>query len=84
MELKETVDGMSSPDFKERFIAEYNQLYIRYTGLLKMLESYKNGTLTFTPKCSYELLFEQSLYMFHYLTILEARAEIEDINLNIE
>lgn len=30
MKLNETVAGMNSTDYKERFKAEYNQLAIRY------------------------------------------------------
>lgn len=36
--LNETVDGMCSTDYKERFVAEYNQLVIRYKGLQNMLD----------------------------------------------
>ena len=31
--LKDTVELMNSTDYKERFIAEYKQLAIRYKGL---------------------------------------------------
>lgn len=37
MKLCETVEGMNSPDYKERFIAEYQQLAIRYNGLKQCL-----------------------------------------------
>lgn len=33
MELKETIEGMTSPDYKERFKAEYRQTKIRYEKL---------------------------------------------------
>ena len=33
MELKDTIIGMTSPDYKERFKAEYQQVKIRYTKL---------------------------------------------------
>ena len=33
MELKDTAKGMSSLDYKERFVAEYQQLKIRYEKL---------------------------------------------------
>ena len=32
-ELKDTVDGMLSTDYKERFVAEYQQTKIRYEKL---------------------------------------------------
>ena len=37
MELKETVEGMTSPDYKERFKAEYRQTKIRYEKLKHFL-----------------------------------------------
>jgi len=40
---------------KKRFKAEYYQDRNRTEGLERMLETYKAGTLSFTPKCSYEL-----------------------------
>lgn len=81
MELKNTIELMLSEDFKDRFKAEYHQLNCRITGLQKMLDKYKNGTLTFKPNCSYELLFEQLVYMENYRDVLLNRAEIENINL---
>jgi hypothetical protein len=81
MELKETKDLMCSSEYKDRFVAEYLQLKIRRNGLANMLMKYKEGTLTFTPKCSYELLYEQLVHMESYLGVLEQRAVIEDIPL---
>lgn len=81
LELKDTIELMGSDDFKERFVAEYLQTKIRYDKLFTMLSKYKEGTLNFTPKCSYELLFEQATHMGHYLHCLEVRAEIEGIKL---
>lgn len=72
---------MKSDDFKERFRGEYMQVKIRYDGLKSMLEKYKAGTLNFQPKCSYELLFEQLIYMDNYIKTLEERAKIEDISI---
>lgn len=37
MVLSETINGMVSEDYKERFIAEYQQLSIRHDGLKKCL-----------------------------------------------
>jgi len=81
MKLLETVEMMNSSDFKERFRAEYFQLKIRKEGLANMLEKYKNGALSFTPKCSYELLHTQLVYMECYMNVLEERAKIENIEL---
>ena len=77
--LYDTAFLMKSNDFKERFQAEYIQLKIRYTGLKEMLKKHKAGTLPFTPKCSYELLFTQIVYMKNYMNVLEERAKVEGI-----
>ena len=81
MNLNETIGMMNSPDFKERTKAEYYQLKIRIEKLEAMLEKYRNGTLDFTPNCSYNLLYEQLVYMKSYLRVLEERARIENIEL---
>lgn len=81
IELKDTCEGMTSPDYKERFKAEYLQLTIRMKGLANMLEKYKAGTLPFKPSCSYELLSKQLNSMNLYKLCLEERAIIEDIDL---
>lgn len=49
--LKDTVDLMNSEDYKERFLAEYKQLTIRYTGLKNMLYKWDRGELNFEPTC---------------------------------
>ena len=80
-QLKDTIELMQSEDFKERFKAEYLQLKIRIEGLSDTLKKYKKGTLTFSPKCSYEILYEQLVHMNNYLNILKERARIEGIEL---
>ncbi|SCI51752.1 crAss001_48 related protein [Intestinibacter bartlettii] len=81
MKLQDTVDLMLGTDFKDRFKAEYYQLDNRITGLQNMLDKYKAGTLEFTPNCTYEMLYEQLVYMELYRVILEERAKIENIEL---
>lgn len=81
MNLTDTVELMNGNDFKDRFRAEYFQLSIRLSKLEKMLCEMKAGALTFTPKCSYELLHEQAVYMRQYKRVLEERAKIEGIDL---
>ena len=81
MNLTDTVELMNGSDFKDRFRAEYFQLSIRLSKLEKMLCEMKAGALTFTPKCSYELLHEQAVYMEQYKRVLEERAKIEGIDL---
>ncbi|WP_196595304.1 crAss001_48 related protein [Pectinatus frisingensis] len=81
MELKDTIKMMNSADYQERYKAEYYQVKVRADKLQAMLKKYKEGTLPFTPSCSYELLYEQLVYMTNYLGILKARAEIENVTL---
>lgn len=81
MNLKETVEMMNSDNYKERFKAEYYQLKIRKEKLEAMLEKYRNGTLEFTPNCSYDLLHTQLVYMECYMNVLEERAKVENIEL---
>ena len=81
MKLQDTIELMNSSDSKDRFKAEYYQLKIRHEWLSKILKGYKEGTLNFTPNCSYELLHTQLVYMECYMNILEERARIENIEL---
>ena len=79
--LRDTIDLMSSDDYKARFIAEYMQLKIRYNNLRKMLIKLEAGTLEFTPTCDSSVLENQAYYMENYLRTLEVRAEVEKIRL---
>lgn len=81
MELKDTIDLMTSEDYKERFKAEYYQTKIRYDKLHKMLVKNEAGVLDFTPTVSISKLMEQKRYMGEYLRMLEIRAVIENIDL---
>ena len=81
MKLVDTIPLMESEDYKERFKAEYYQLTIRIEGLKQMLDKYKNGTLKFTPVCSYALLRKQLKTMEAYAACLEVRATTERIDL---
>lgn len=81
MVLADTVEMMTSADYKERFKAEYHQLKIRVEGLEKMLEKYKAGVLEFNPTCPYDMLYTQLRHMKGYKLILEERAVLEGINL---
>ena len=49
IELKDTVEMMGSADYKERFVAEYVQLKIRYNKLYAVLEKYAADKLDFKP-----------------------------------
>lgn len=77
--LERTKEMMSSPDYKERFQAEYIQLKYRYEKLHRMIVKYEGGTLSFTPSCSLEVLKAQKAAMGNYLYWLEVRAEIESV-----
>ena len=90
MELKETIDKMNSADYKERFIAEYQQTKIRYEKLKYFNTRIKAAEMTCCtaspvemPKhdCPIDLLLEQQHIMGQYLHILEVRAVIEGISL---
>lgn len=79
MELKDTVELMTSADYRQRFEAEYYQLEIRIEKLSKLIRQYETGTLEFTPSCSLELLKYQRQAMHEYLHALKLRAEAERI-----
>lgn len=79
--LASTRDMMISPDYKERFKAEYVQLKNRFDGLKKMLDVWDDGKLNFKPTCPRDLYVEQSADMALYLRTLERRAKLEGIDL---
>ena len=81
IELKDTVEMMGSNDYKERFVAEYVQLKIRYKKLYAVLEKYAADKLDFKPTCPIEILYEQLDHMEAYLSVLETRAKYEGIEL---
>ena len=80
-ELKDTIELMTSENYKDRFKAEYQQTKIRYEKLHRTLVKYDAGTLTFKPTVDISLLREQAATMGKYLYLLEERAEIESIEL---
>jgi len=80
--LSETIELMTSQNYDDRLKAEYYQLKIRMNGLYDMLLKYKRGELSFTPKCSYDLLHGQYRAMDLYLQYLVDRAEVEGIELD--
>lgn len=81
MQLKDTIEMMTSEDFKERFKAEYYQLSLRLYSLTSMLIKWENNMLDFEPKCSKETLENQVIFMQGYIDILRLRAQIEEIDL---
>lgn len=81
-ELKETAEMMCSPDYKERFKAEFYQLETRYRKLEDMVERWVNGKLFFIPTCPLQTYDLQLRAMRDYLSILVIRAKIEGIELD--
>ena len=80
-ELKETVDLMLSNDYKERFLAEFMQLKIRYEKLRAMLNKWDEGELNFEPTCPREMYDRQIEGMEMYLDVLADRAALEGVEL---
>lgn len=79
--LEQTVDLMLSEDYKERFKAEYYQLYQRFNKLRTMLIKWDRDELDFIPNCPRGTYDMQLEYMYKYLAILECRAKIEEIDI---
>lgn len=81
--LEDTVTGMNSTDYKERFKAEYAQTKIRYEKLKAFCNKIEVAEMMGTepPKhdCPLELLREQQKHMGMYLSVLEKRAIIENV-----
>ena len=74
MVLSNTVDKMLSEDYKERFIAEYQQLSIRHDGLKKMLDNWDKENLNFIPTCP------RSTYDLQIKAMSDYRAQTTVVN----
>ena len=81
-ELKDTVAGMTSADYKERFKAEYMQAVIRLAKLTKVIDDYYKKTISFRLDCPIEVLEEQQNILSDYIAILSNRAGYEGIDLS--
>lgn len=81
MKLSDTRDLMISKDYKERFIAEYCQIVIRYKKLVAILEKHDKDTLDFELTCPISTYNMQTKAMTDYIAVLEARAVMENIEL---
>lgn len=81
MKLSDTTVSMLSPDYKERFKAEFYQLEIRMKKLSAMLDEWDEGKLNFTPTCPREIYEIQLRGMREYRRALVIRAKIEGIDL---
>ncbi len=80
MELIDTAKGMEGSDFKDRFIAEYQQLVLRMHKIDLTLENNKNSN-TLEP-IDVALLKEQYGYMSQYEDVLYQRAT-ERLNIKL-
>lgn len=80
MQLEETISLMTSDNYEDRFITEYQQLKERYCKLKSTIDNW--DSLSFTPKCSISVYQSQLSAMKQYLNILELRGKVENINLN--
>ena len=83
MELKDTISLMESTDYKERFKAEYYQVVIRWQKLKAILKKWDDGDLDFTPTCPRSTYNMQDKAMADYIAVLEARAVMEGIELDM-
>lgn len=81
MELKETIELMSSADWKDRFVAEYLQTKIRYEKLHKLIVRREAGKLDFDTPIPLESWKEQAYHMGMYLNELEKQSVIHGIEL---
>lgn len=81
MRLHDTAEMMSSPDYKERFRAEYYQIVIRYCKLKAMLDKWDQDMLDFEPTCPRSTYNMQVKAMTDYIAVLEARAVMESVEL---
>lgn len=82
MELKDTIEGMTSEDYKERFKAEYYQTLIRLDKLNNIIAKAKRNKLEFElTNGSLDLLEVQAIYMQAYVNVLRDRASLENIRL---
>ena len=87
--LSDTASMMSSEDYKVRFYAEYWQTKIRYEKLRNFCNKIEAGQMCAPgvdePEhdCPLSMLREQQAAMGEYLHVLELRAIIEKVGLDI-
>lgn len=86
MKLKDTCSLMNSADYKERFLAEYQQLKIRTEKLQNFVSKIDAAEICQKAEmpehdCPKNLLLRQLSIMKEYLDILRMRAYIEGVEL---
>lgn len=87
MDFRKTIDLMLSADYKERFVAEYQQTKIRYEKLKAYATKIEAAQVLNNPEpphdCPLYLLRDQQRAMGEYLHILELRAIIEGVDFTL-
>ena len=81
MKLIDTIPLMNSEDYRDRFKAEYYQVYIRFVKLKAMVENWDKEELDFESTCPRSTYDMQLKAMRDYISVLEARAVMENIDL---
>lgn len=81
LELKDTVELMTSENWQDRFIAEYEQTKIRYEKLHNVFVKREAGKLDFETPIPIESWKAQLSHMGKYLFELEKQAAIHGIKL---
>jgi hypothetical protein len=81
MELKDTIDLMTSQDWKDRFLAEYLQVKIRYEKLHRLIVRREVGMIDFDTPIPLESWKEQAKHMGMYLYELEKQAVLHGVEL---
>ena len=79
--LEDSIDLMKSKDYKDRFKAEYYQVFVRFVKLKAMIENWDKDELDFEPTCPRSTYDMQLKAMKDYISVLEARAVMENIDL---
>lgn len=83
MELKDTIELMTSDDWKDRFVAEYLQTKIRYEKLHRLIVRREVGKCDFLTPISLDSWMCQAHHMGNYLHELEKQAALHDIDLSV-
>lgn len=81
MELKDTIEFMTSADWKDRFKAEYLQTKIRYEKLHNLIIKREVGKHGFETPIPFDSWKTQAQHMGLYLYELEKQAAIHGIEL---
>lgn len=83
MELRDTVKGMVSSDWKERLKAEWEQLCIRMEALDNFRDRFREDDISFVPKWDERVLCDQLRAMRNYRDCLQQYAKLEGIELDM-